>query len=250
MSGPALSPASQQIVVRATLRSNTDAAVSMELARKRPLLAGFVAVELPAQPMYTNDPGTERARHEEYRELVSQCRTEANVWNAEARRWHAGRSAMVATHVRKDIIGCTSRDDVDQPTTHLQRRERALMGETDMVIGDTGLATTAMLTDVVERQGQIESAVAHAQAQAKWRLGQEESRDALASLHAEQRSAFIVRWQAQLSVVPSQASCIPQPASTLSQSKGAVLHVSDMHGEFGDRQQQLGQSRGPSLSYG
>ena len=212
-----------------------DAALSLEVARERPAVLGFAFVDLPARPIYTNNWQLEAQRQEEYDTLVARCSAEAAAWNAEAKRWHADRAHTIGERMRVDVEalilggGGLHNEGEEAPTPEESEcgatagsRRRIALGELDLV--DAGLASTALLAELAERQAAVNAAVAQVRAAAAWQLGQEERRRAVSVLSAEQRRAFVAHWKRKVLAAAAAAVHDAGAAGTASVA-GEVLHV-------------------------
>ena len=202
------------------------------LARRRSSTIGLVSVDmLPPRPVYSNDVQTEQFRESEYAQLVERCSAEAAAWNLEAQRWHAQRVSVVtelvcasarqvlesealasdkqeaSSSIAEDTALTSSKDFNDVvDEDNMQRgasRLRALQ-ISELLFDESGLAASAVLTELADRQVELDATLDQVQQRARWLCGVSDQRLAVAALCEEQRAAFVARWRQRAIVSPPE----------------------------------------------
>ena len=104
----------------------------------------------------------------------------------------------------------------------------------EMVADESGLAASSVLVELAERQIDLDAVLATVRERARWLCGVADQQRAVASVCAEQRAAFIARWQQRAAAFEAEPLESPQ---------GEQPHFDD---EFSSSQQQAhaqGQAR-------
>lgn len=240
------------------------------LAKQRPAAIGLASLDaLPARPVYNNDEAVEQTRREAYAALEAQYAAAAAAWNAEAHRWHAARADVAAELIRETAYrivhssrGSPTPDDetkeqppatneggaaliIDHDEDHDEEEQRGqaraqvarsleALQLSEMVADESGLAASSVLVELAERQIDLDAVLATVRERARWLCGVADQQRAVASVCAEQRAAFIARWQQRAAAFEAEPLESPQ---------GEQPHFDD---EFSSSQQQAhaqGQAR-------